>query len=356
MPRQVRIQFPGAFYHVMCRGDRREPIFEDDDDRHTFLKTLGEAAGRTGWRVHAYVLMGNHYHLLLETPEANLVAGMTWFQTTYTVRFNARHRRSGHLFGGRYKAVLVDGEADRGGGDYLGTLLDYIHLNPIRARIVEIAPNDFPDLTAHPWSSLPLYAGRPSLRPGFLATGAAFNLLGLKDTPRGRRAFVERLAQRALEEKRDECGFAQIEGQSLQSTLRRGWCYGTDAFKEAMLRLAEKDLRAKSGAARGNKNYRGQEIRDHSTRNAEQVLAAGLRAFRLTAEDLKSLPKAAPQKAVIAREIHARTSVPLAWIAERLHMGSTSNVSQASRRLAASPTTDPAVKKRERQFLSRLPS
>ncbi len=88
--------------------------------------------------MHAYVLMGNHYHLLIETPEPNLVTGMTWFQTTYTVRYNARHEVTGHLFGGRYKAVLVEPEdhASAGDADYFATLIDYIHLNPVRARII----------------------------------------------------------------------------------------------------------------------------------------------------------------------------------------------------------------------------
>lgn len=100
MPRQIRIEYPGATYHVMCRGDRREAIFEDDADRECLVETLAQAVRRAGWRIHAYVLMGNHYHLVLETPEPNLVRGMTWFQTTYTVRYNARHRRTGHLYGG----------------------------------------------------------------------------------------------------------------------------------------------------------------------------------------------------------------------------------------------------------------
>jgi REP element-mobilizing transposase RayT len=78
-------------YHVLSRGDRQEAIFADDTDRQVFLTTVGQACGRTGWRVHAYVLMANHYHLLLETPEANLVAGMQWLQGTYTQRFNCRH-------------------------------------------------------------------------------------------------------------------------------------------------------------------------------------------------------------------------------------------------------------------------
>ena len=139
MPRQVRIEFAGAAYHVMCRGDRGEAIFEDDTDRECFVETLAQASKRAGWLIHAYVLMGNHYHHLLETPEPNLVRGMTWLQTTYTVRYNARHRSSGHLYGGRYKAVLVETSDGGSTGDagYFSTLLDYIHLNPVRAGLIE---------------------------------------------------------------------------------------------------------------------------------------------------------------------------------------------------------------------------
>jgi len=98
MPRTVRIEYAGAVYHVMCRGDRREAIFLGDADRELFLATLAEMCARTGILIHSYVLMTNHYHLLLETPQPNVVAGMKWFQGTYTQRFNARHRLSGHLF------------------------------------------------------------------------------------------------------------------------------------------------------------------------------------------------------------------------------------------------------------------
>ena len=92
----------------MSRGDHQEAIYRDDKDRTRFLETLGEACEQTGWRVHAYVLMGNHYHLLLETPEPNLSAGMKWLHGTYTQRFNSRHKVYGHLFQGRYKALNVD--------------------------------------------------------------------------------------------------------------------------------------------------------------------------------------------------------------------------------------------------------
>ncbi len=101
------MELEGAIYHVMNRGDRGEDIFVGDADRHLFLELLGQACAKTGWKIHAYVLMGNHYHLMIETPQANLVAGMKWLQNTYTIRFNRGHRLSGHLFQGRYKAVLV---------------------------------------------------------------------------------------------------------------------------------------------------------------------------------------------------------------------------------------------------------
>jgi REP element-mobilizing transposase RayT len=132
MARKLRLEYAGAIYHVMSRGDRREPIFKDDDDRKVFLKTLGEACGKTGWEVHAFCLMDNHFHMVVETPAANLVAGMKWFLGTYTGRFNRRHRVFGHLFSGRYKALVVDGS----GSGYLKTVCDYVHLNPVRAGLV----------------------------------------------------------------------------------------------------------------------------------------------------------------------------------------------------------------------------
>jgi REP element-mobilizing transposase RayT len=115
-------------YHVMSRGNRGDAIFLDDVDRHDWLKTLAEACLKTGWQVHAYCLMSNHYHLVVETPNANLVEGMAWLQSTYTIRLNHRHKLFGHVLSGRYKAQLVEGS----GGGYLRTACDYVHLNPAR--------------------------------------------------------------------------------------------------------------------------------------------------------------------------------------------------------------------------------
>ena len=112
MARKIRIEYAGAAYHVMARGNQGRDIYADDRDRKLWLETLGQACEKTGWRIHAWVMMNNHYHLLLETPEANLVAGMKWLQGTYTQRYNSRHEIFGHLFQGRYKAVLVEPEVD----------------------------------------------------------------------------------------------------------------------------------------------------------------------------------------------------------------------------------------------------
>ncbi|MDR3378468.1 MAG: transposase, partial [Verrucomicrobiae bacterium] len=125
------MEFPGAIYHVMSRGDRREAIYHDEVDRQEFLKTLAEACLKTGWQIHAFCLMGNHFHLVVETPSASLSAGRHWFLSAYTLRLHHRHQLSGHVFSGRFKALLVEP-----GEGYLKTACDYVHLNPVRAGLL----------------------------------------------------------------------------------------------------------------------------------------------------------------------------------------------------------------------------
>ena len=125
MPRQKRIQFEGACYHVMARGNRLGKIFVDDEDRRMWIATLAKLCEKCDFEIFAWVLMGNHYHIVLRTPKGNLVDGMKWFQNTYTRRFNTRHREWGRVFGDRYKSILVDPQ----GGTYLSTLIDYVHLH-----------------------------------------------------------------------------------------------------------------------------------------------------------------------------------------------------------------------------------
>jgi REP element-mobilizing transposase RayT len=146
MARPLRTDFAGALHHVTSRGNERRPIFHDDRDRETFLDFLGETVRRFGWSVTAFVLMTNHFHLVVQTPEANLSRGMHWLNTSYVVWFNRRYKRSGHLFGGRFKAFLIDKEG------YFNEVLRYVVLNPVRAKMAE-RPEDYR------WSSYRATAG-----------------------------------------------------------------------------------------------------------------------------------------------------------------------------------------------------
>lgn len=156
MARPLRIEFPGAVYHVTSRGNARSDIFTDDSDRQIFLSVLGQTVKRFNWLCHAYCLMGNHYHLLIETPEGNLSAGMRHLNGVYTQAFNRIHHQDGHLFKGRFKSVLVEKES------HLLELCRYVVLNPVRAAMVE-RPEQ------HPWSSYLPTLGKAAM-PEFLCT------------------------------------------------------------------------------------------------------------------------------------------------------------------------------------------
>jgi len=146
MARPLRLEFAGAVYHLTARGDRQEPIFLNDADRRKFLDLLGKEVQQQGWICYAYCLMDNHYHLLIETPQANLVAGMRRLNGVYTQAFNRRRKKPGHVFQGRYKSILVDKDY------YLQELCRYIVLNPVRAEMVK-APEQWS------WSSYCATAG-----------------------------------------------------------------------------------------------------------------------------------------------------------------------------------------------------
>ena len=129
MARPLRMESEAGVYHVLNRGNYRAAIFRTEKAKAAFLKCLDEACGKTGWRVHAWCIMSNHYHLALSTPRANLVDGMRWLQGTFSVRFNRLRKEYGHLFQCRYKSLVVDP------GEPLGPLCHDIHLNPVRARL-----------------------------------------------------------------------------------------------------------------------------------------------------------------------------------------------------------------------------
>ena len=156
MARPLRIEFPGALYHLTSRGNARSDIFVDDLDRQKFLDILSSVVYKHRWICHGYCLMGNHYHLLIETPEGNLCRGMRQLNGVYTQAFNRRHGRVGHLLQGRYKSILVEKES------YLLELCRYIVLNPVKAEMVN-APEDWA------WSSYRATAGLTTA-PEFLNT------------------------------------------------------------------------------------------------------------------------------------------------------------------------------------------
>lgn len=157
MTRPLRLEFPNALYHVTSRGDRREDIFDDDDDRLRFLEILGTVVTNYHWLCHGYCLMNNHYHLVIETLDSNLSKGMRQLNGVYTQASNRRHKRSGHLFQGRYKAILVDKDP------YLLELVRYVVLNPVRAKGMVRRLEDWP------WSSYWAMVGAAP-KPAWLTT------------------------------------------------------------------------------------------------------------------------------------------------------------------------------------------
>jgi len=180
MARPLRLEYAGALYHLTARGNARADIFVDDDDRHRFLELLGKEIAQQGWRCYAYCLMDNHYHLLIETPEPNLVAGMRRLNGVYTQAFNRRHNRVGHLFQGRYKSIVVDKDS------YGLELCRYIVLNPVRARMVKRAQH-------WTWSSYHATAGEVGA-PAWLDAGWVLGQLG----GRNPKAAYERFAAQGL--------------------------------------------------------------------------------------------------------------------------------------------------------------
>lgn len=209
MARPLRLEFPGALYHLTARGNARQPIFVDPTDRHTFLHLLGREIDQQGWRCYAYCLMDNHYHLLIETPDANLVCGMRRFNGAYAQHFNRRHQRVGHLLQGRYKSIIVERDS------HLLELARYIVLNPVRAGTVA-HPN------AWPWSSYNATARHCPSPPWLQAEW----LLG-------------QWGQRACTAVEAYCEFVQegIEADSPWTRLEGQMWLGSAAFRERMAAL-----------------------------------------------------------------------------------------------------------------------
>jgi len=201
MARQWRIEFCGALYHVLSRGNGRQDIFLSDDGRYLFLALLEELSERFNVEVYAYVLMNNHYHLLLKTIDANLSRAMQWFGTSFTRGFNLNNHTGGHLFQGRFKSIIVENDA------YLLQLSCYIHRNPLRAGIIE-------RLAEYQWSSYPFYAYKKE-PPDWLKTQTILNQVAGADRHKAYRVQVQH--------------YSDEEG-SFWEDVKHGLIYGSQDF------------------------------------------------------------------------------------------------------------------------------
>jgi putative transposase len=201
MARQWRIAYPGALYHVLSRGNGGQDVFHTDDDRTLFMGLLEELVQRFTIQIYAYVLMSNHYHLLLKTVEPNLSKAMQWFGTTFSRKFNLNNHINGHLFQGRFKSIIVENDA------YLLRLSCYIHRNPLRAGIVE-------RIADYPWSSYPYY-GYKKKPPDWLNTGTILDYLPGDDPHMAYRKKMQEYAK---------------ESQSVWEDVKHGLIYGSQDF------------------------------------------------------------------------------------------------------------------------------
>lgn len=216
MSRPLRIEFPGAWYHVMNRGAGRRAIFHTDEHRGLFLELLADVRARFGAEIHAYCLMDNHYHLLVHTPEGNLGRAMRHLNGVYTQRFNRSKKTDGPLFRGRYKAILIDAD------NYLLQLSRYIHRNPLEAKQVK-------RLLDYPWSSYPAYLGQVNPPPWLVRT---IVLQAVEGSAARYQTFVETPIEEALQ---------QFYGKARQSPV-----LGSDEFKRRVLGSGNDNVSAAS--------------------------------------------------------------------------------------------------------------
>ncbi len=299
MPRTLRVVSRDACYHVINRGNFRRFIFDTDGARQAFRKALGESCERFGWEVQAYCLMGNHFHLCLSTPRGNLSEGMRWLQGTFAARFNRFRSEQGRLFQGRFKSLLVEP------GTHLLALVDYIHLNPVRAGLVE------PErLTGYRWSSLFEFSKIRS-RPGWLDASWMDYADALSDTRSGWNRYRAGLVQRDVSDPR--------ESETFKRLMTRGWCIGSKSFKKA----CSFDLLRQPEVIR----LEGDELREFNQMGWEDDLCRYLKILKIDPTELQTMRKSDRRKVAIAARLKNSTSVTNVWLSVNLHMGKPNAVS-----------------------------
>ena len=333
MARQPRFQYPGAVYHVMARGDGGKPLFIGKEDHESFVCLLERACLSHGWRVHAWVIIVNHFHLLLETPGANLSSGMKVLLGTFSQGWNRRHQRRGHVFQGRYKAVPVTGER-ASDAQYFKVVADYIHLNPARAGLAGGTRGKLADF---PWSSLRHYAkGAP---PAWLELNRVLDAFRLSHDRRGRISYVNWLEKRAANDG------GKVDEPAMEA-LRRGWYLGEETFKDKLLGLMDKA----QATIRKKGSHAGEAVRAHNEKEAERIIVLMGAALGVPTDraDLMLLKKGDRNKVILAAIVRANTTVGNDWLAERLAMGHGAYVSSLVNRIRRSQEDLKILKKYEK--------
>ena len=292
MARKLRIHYPGAIYHVINRGNYRKDVFASAGAAEAFERVLAETTALYGWRIHAWVIMRNHFHLALETPEPNLAQGMHWLLSTLATRFNRFRKERGHLFQGRYQALLIENH------ESLRRVVDYIHLNPVRAGIVE--PEKVVDFS---WSSLRKFVKNEGF-PGMVA-GDRPPQQGDDPTRQDWRGHLEWLAELARDEARQKkLGF---------DTFCQGWGIGTSGWRKAV---------AKEFAAKAlSPGLEAREIRALREAVWENSVEEALRECQRDEAGLLAAGKTAAWKIELALRVRQRCGAGIAWLAHRLHLG-----------------------------------
>jgi len=291
----------GAFYHVLNRGNYRQKVFTVGQSGEQFERTLFEACGRFGWRLHAYVLMSNHYHLALETPEPNLAVGMQWLQSTFANRFNRAVRERGHVFQGRFKSLVVED------GSALLAVVNYIHLNPIRAGLVTVV-----DLRDYAMSSFPKYFWGKTKRPACLFNAVWLWEAGrLRPTLGGMRCYQTYLAHQEEADPRNR--------EELYRRLCRGWYIGTQEGKQTFLDGWLADRRSK---------VKGSGLWAYGEDAATILLSRGLSCLGKSSSALQAERKGADWKVILACWIKGQTGVSNRWLSEHVYLGAASGVSR----------------------------
>jgi len=299
MARQPRIEGSKNIYHVINRGNDRASIFASEEAKLCFEQTLGEACQRNSWQLLAYSILPNHFHLCLATPRGNLSEGMRWLQATFATRFGRFRKEAGHLFQGRFRSLLVEP------GEGVSRLIDYIHLNALRAGFEKPAA-----LGSYRWSSLYHFPKRGS-RPKFMDVSWLSSREDVGDTAGGWTRYKNLL--------RMQVPAKPSEIANIEKEMNRGWCIGSKDFRQIM-------------AAEYLKNERGVRLRKEDLKEINQLqwesfVLEALKAVRKTQADVTADRYSESWKLAIASKMKRETSVTNQWLSDRLEMGVANGVS-----------------------------